>query len=96
MRELPFRLSAPPVSRTVQGAPDVTRVVRVIQPDPRAPGDTLDIRFPEFTVLAQVPLPVRRVTHRNGRLVETVEISQISVNPRLSARAFDLNRWRAD
>jgi hypothetical protein len=68
------------------------RLVRVIQRDPRAPNDILDIRFTDFQEFLDVPLPTRVVVHRDGRLVETQEISQVTVNPRLSARTFDLNR----
>ena len=69
------------------------RLVRVIQRDPRSPDDVLDTWFTEFQEYLDVPIPVRSVTYRNGRLAETNEISQVTVNPRLSARNFDLNRF---
>jgi hypothetical protein len=68
------------------------RLVRVIQRDPRRPDDVLDIRFTDFQEFLDVPLPVRLIVHRDGRLAETQEISQVTVNPRLSTRIFDLNR----
>lgn len=68
------------------------RLVRVIQRDPRAWDAVLDIRFTEFQEYLNVPLPVRIEVHRNGRLAETQEISQVAINPRLSSRTFDLNR----
>lgn len=69
------------------------RVVRVIQRDPRSPNDVLDTRFIEFNDFLDTPIPVRMVTYRNGKLAETHEVSQVTVNPRLAARNFDLNRW---
>lgn len=68
------------------------RLVRVIQRDPRATDTVLDIRFTDFQDYLAVPLPVRIVVYRNGRLAETQEISQVTMNPRLSTRTFDLNR----
>ena len=68
------------------------RLVRVIQHDPRATDNVIDVRFTEFQEYLDVPLPVRILVYRNGRLAETQEISQVTMNPRLSARTFDLNR----
>jgi hypothetical protein len=70
------------------------RVLRVIQRDPRAPTVLTDIRFTEFTDVLGVPVPMRTVTYRNGRLALTQEVSNVAANPSLPARAFDLTRWR--
>ena len=70
------------------------RVLRVIQRDPRAPADILDIRFTEFTEFLDIPVPTRSTTYRNGALTLTQEVSDVAVNPSLPSGAFDLTRWR--
>lgn len=70
------------------------RVLRVIQRDPRSPGDVVDVRFTEFTELLGVPVPTRNAVYRNGALVQTQFVSDVAVNPSLPSRAFDLSRWR--
>jgi len=70
------------------------RVLRVIQGDPRAPNDIVDVRFTEFTYVLDVPVPMRSMTYRNGMLALTQEVSNIAVNPSLPSSAFDLSRWR--
>jgi hypothetical protein len=70
------------------------RVVRVIQRDPRAPRDIIDIRFTEFADVLEVPVPMRITTYRNGELSLTQEVSNVAVNPSLPSGSFDLSRWR--
>ena len=72
---------------------DLWRVVRVIQPDPRDGDDVLDVRFTAFSQQLGVPVPMRSVVYRNGTLAQTRVISELRVNPRLPAGAFDLSRW---
>jgi hypothetical protein len=72
---------------------DLWRVVRVIQPDPRDGDDVLDLRFTAFSEHFGIPLPMKTHVYRNGALAETREVSQLSVNARVPARAFDLSRW---
>ncbi len=73
---------------------DQWRVVRVIQRDPRAPSEVVDIRFTEFTESLDVPVPARIDEYRAGLLTRQHEISGVEVNPTLPAGAFDLSRWR--
>jgi hypothetical protein len=70
------------------------RVLRVIQRDPRRPSDRLDIRFGEFHTVMNVPLPTRIEVYRNGRLAQEQTISDVTANPTVPSRAFDLRRWR--
>src|SRR5688572_21727015 len=70
------------------------RVLRVIQRDPRPPGDVVEVRFTEFTELLGVPVPTRSAVYRNGALVQTQFVSDVAVNPSLPSRVFDLSRWR--
>lgn len=70
------------------------RVLRVIQREPRAPSQISDVRFVEYTELLDVPVPLRLQVYRSGRLARQDEISDLSVNPAVPARAFDLTRWR--
>jgi hypothetical protein len=70
------------------------RVLRVIQRDPRAPADVVDVRFTEFAEFLDVPVPMRSTTYRNGALTLTQEVSNVTVNPSLSSGVFDLSRWR--
>jgi hypothetical protein len=73
---------------------DEWRVLRVIQRDPGAPNTLVDTRFTEFTDVLGVPVPLRSVTYRNGRLAATQEMSNVAANPSLPSRSFDLSRWR--
>lgn len=73
---------------------DRLRVVRVIQPDPRRARDRLDIRFRAFDHVMDVPLPTRIDVYRNGRLAQQHTITDLTANPSLPTRAFDLQRWR--
>jgi hypothetical protein len=73
---------------------DKLRVVRVIQPDPRRVRDRLDIRFREFDHVMDVPLPTRIDVYRNGRLAQQHTITDLTANPPMPSRAFDLQRWR--
>ena len=70
------------------------RVLRVIQPDPRRVRDRLDIRFRDFDEVMDVPLPTRIDVYRNGRLAQEHTITDLTANPSLPTRAFDLQRWR--
>jgi hypothetical protein len=70
------------------------RVVRVIQRDPGAPRDIIDIRFAEFAPVLDVPVPMRITTYRNGELSMVQEVSNLAVNPSLPSSTFDLSRWR--
>lgn len=70
------------------------RVLRVIQRDPRAPNDIMDVRFTEFADVLDVPVPMRIVTYRNGKLALTEEVSNVAANPSLPSGSFDLSRWR--
>lgn len=70
------------------------RVLRVIQREPRAPGEVSDVRFVEYTELLDVPVPLRIQVYRSGRLAQQDEVSDLSVNPDVPGRAFDLSRWR--
>jgi hypothetical protein len=72
---------------------DLWRVVRVIQPDPRDGNDLLDMRFTAFAEHRGVPLPMKMLVYRDGALVQTRAISELSINPRVPASAFDLSRW---
>jgi hypothetical protein len=72
---------------------DLWRVVRVIQPDPRDGDDLLDMRFTAFAEHSGIPLPMKTLVYRNGSLAQTRTISQLAVNPRVPAGAFDLSRW---
>jgi len=72
---------------------DRWHVLRVIQRDPRSPRDLIDIRFTEFVELLGVPVPMRSVIYRHGRLEMSQEVSQVTVNRRVPASAFDLSRW---
>ena len=69
------------------------RVLRVIQRDPLSPADLVDIRFTDYGEYLTIPVPMRAVIYRNGRLVSTQQISQVAVNPSVSSSAFDLARW---
>jgi hypothetical protein len=73
---------------------DRLRVLRVIQPDPRRTRDRLDIRFREFDEVMDVPLPTRIDVYRNGRLAQQHTMTDLTANPSLPSRAFDLQRWR--
>lgn len=73
---------------------DRLRVLRVIQHDPRRPSDRLDIRFREFDTVMRVPVPTRIEVYRNGRLAQEHTISDLTANPAVPRRAFDLRRWR--
>ena len=73
---------------------DRLRVLRVIQPDPRRARDRLDIRFREFDQVMDVPIPTRIDVYRNGRLSQQHTITDLTANPSLPSRAFDLQRWR--
>ena len=73
---------------------DRWRVLRVIQRDPRRPADRLDIRFRDFDHVMRVPLPTRIDVYRNGRLVQEQLITDLTANPSVPNRAFDLQRWR--
>ncbi len=73
---------------------DRLRVVRVIQRDPRAPDTIIDLRFSEFDEFLDIPVPTRIETYRGNRLVQRQDISNVTVNPPIPARAFDLSRWR--
>jgi outer membrane lipoprotein-sorting protein len=70
------------------------RVLRVLQPDPAARREMIDIWFTDFTDVHDVPVPVRVEIYRNGHLDERVEITDIKANPAVPQRAFDVNRWR--
>jgi len=70
------------------------RVLRVLQPDPAARNDMIDIWFTEVTYVNDVPVPVRIEIYRNGHLDQRVEITDIEANPAVPQRAFDVNRWR--
>lgn len=70
------------------------RVLRVIQRDPRAPNEIVDVRFTEFAEVLAVPVPMRSMTYRKGRLALTQQVSNVAVNPSLPSSAFDLSRWR--
>jgi hypothetical protein len=72
---------------------DAWRVTRIIQPDPRAPTQLLDLRFTDYTDVLDVPVPARIAVYRGGRLAQQLEISSIAPNPKLATRAFDLARW---
>jgi outer membrane lipoprotein-sorting protein len=69
-------------------------VLRVIQREPRAPSEISDVRFVEYTELLDVPVPLRVQVYRSGRLALQDEISDLTVNPSVPGRAFDLSRWR--
>jgi hypothetical protein len=71
------------------------RVVRVIQRDPRSPRRISDVRFTDYTEVLDVPVPTRIVVYRDGALVQEQAISNVTANPSLPSRAFDLGRWRA-
>ena len=73
---------------------DRWRVLRVIQRDPRRPSDRLDVRFREFDDVMRVPLPTRIDVYRNGRLVQEHTLTDLTANPTVPSRAFDLERWR--
>jgi hypothetical protein len=70
------------------------RVLRVMQRDAAFPGDLVDIRVTEYTELLDVPVPTRLQVYRNGRIAEQQDISDLTANPPLSSRVFDLARWR--
>ncbi len=69
-------------------------VLRVIQRDPLAPGELMDIRFSDFTDVLDTPVPTRIQLFRNGKLNEEQLISNVSANPKVPARSFDISRWR--
>lgn len=73
---------------------ELWRVLRVIQREPRAPGEISDARFVEYAEVLDVPVPLRIQVYRSGRLAEQHEISDLIVNPSVPGRAFDLSRWR--
>ena len=73
---------------------DRWRVLRVIQRDPRRPADRLDIRFRDFDDVMRVPLPTRIDVYRNGQLAQEQTITDLTPNPSVPRRAFDLARWR--
>ncbi|MEX2179638.1 MAG: hypothetical protein WD801_13060 [Gemmatimonadaceae bacterium] len=73
---------------------DRWRVLRVIQPDPRAPTRLEDVHFTHDTTLLDVPVPTRVLVYRGGRLAQRQTLSNFKTNPRVPARAFDLRRWR--
>lgn len=73
---------------------ELWRVLRVIQREPRAPSEISDMRFVEYTELLDVPVPLRIEVYRSGRLAQQHEMSDVTVNPAVPARAFDLSRWR--
>ena len=73
---------------------DGWRVVRVIQRDPAAPARSVDVRFPEFTTVLDIPVPARVDIYRDGSLVERQTITNVLVNPTVPASAFDVTRWR--
>jgi len=70
------------------------RVIRIVQRDPRARDEMMDIRFVEFRDVDDVPVPVRIEIYRNGRLEQRTEISEVEANPKVPVRAFDTERWR--
>lgn len=70
------------------------RVLRIIQRDPLSPGELVDVRFSEYADLLDVPVPRRIDTYRGGKLAQRQEISELSANPVLPSRTFDLARWR--
>jgi outer membrane lipoprotein-sorting protein len=73
---------------------DQWRVLRVLQRDPLARNQMLDIWFTEFTDVEDVPVPVRIEIFRNGRLEQRLEMTEVEANPTVPARAFDTSRWR--
>lgn len=70
------------------------RVVRVIQRDIRRANVLVDLRFSEFTDALGVPIPTRVDVHRNGEWTERQTITDITLNPTVPTRAFDVARWR--
>ena len=73
---------------------DRWRVMRVLQRDPLARNQMLDIWFTDFTTVEDVPVPVRIEIYRNGRLEQRVEMTEVEANPTVPPRAFDTSRWR--
>ena len=73
---------------------DQWTVVRVIQRDPVAPGDIVDIRFSEFADVLDVPVPTRIQQFRNGKFEEEQVITNVAANPTVPSRSFDVSRWR--
>src|SRR5205807_4384636 len=73
---------------------DRWRLLRIIQREASAPDEISDIRFTRFIDLLDVPVPTVVEVYRNGRLVERREMSDLTANRPLPARAFDLTRWR--
>jgi outer membrane lipoprotein-sorting protein len=70
------------------------RVLRVIQREARTPTEISDLRFTDYTVLLDVPVPTRIRWYRAGKLVQQEEVTNLVANPSLPSRAFDLARWR--
>lgn len=70
------------------------RVLRVIQREPWRSNELADMRFTDFTMVLDVPVPKRIAVYRDGRLAQRQEITAVATNPRLSPRFFDLSRWR--
>jgi hypothetical protein len=69
-------------------------VLRVIQRDPRTPSRVTDVRYLEHEEHLGIPVPRRVEIFRGARFVETRVVSDVAVNPAISARAFDLETWR--
>lgn len=73
---------------------DRWHVLRVIQRDPVAPSDIVDIRFSDFTEVLEIPVPTRIQLYRKGKLQQEQVISNVAANPEIPPRSFDVVRWR--